>query len=624
VARENDHRLVTDPGHTLANGDRFVVDAVTSEGVLVRRILEDEQLAERPVLYPAAKLATTDLGYAVTGHTGQGGTVARGEAVFRGVEPREWAYVALTRGRARNNARVITEARAADPGAGTQADPELARADLLRRERAGLAAAVQQEADAREPVAVLADCLDREAAEDSATEYQRKSLVRADHLGLLHARCADQVKTADSERYQRIVQEALPEEWRGQLSPQATWLYRTMKAAELAGLDAAGVTQTAIRSRSLEGTRDVASVLDARMRAMVEPLIPLPLSPWTERVPKIADPESQEYVRRLAEAMDERTERIGEHAVQAQPEWALRALGPVPDEPGERLHWQQRASAIGAYRELYGAGDQADPIGPEPTGSSPEQRTAWHGGFAALTRTDTVDVRTLPEASLWHMRDSYKAETEWAPPHVGRQLRSVRLAAEDARQLVIRSQAEAQASTDAETAERHSRMAASAEVLQDAYRRVEGSMTEAMDDRRAWEQVTAGPRRLAVAADSELRRRYPDQQIEPLRSAEPGAPDGDEIPKPQPEAGPAETPEWATHLAEQRRAFQEKLEERQNVMVPDEDPDYGFLGQAWPWQERDPDAILRPPKPEIRPCAGVERLTMYEMPEREAGNNERP
>ena len=74
-----------------------------------------------------------------------------------------------------------------------------------------------------------------------------------------------------------------------------------------------------------------------------------------------------------------------------------------------------------------------------------------------------------------------------------------------------------------------------------------------------------------------------------------------------------------TQLAEQRRAFQEKLAERQNVMVPDEDPDHGFLGQAWPWQERDPDAILQPPKPELRPCAGIERLTMYEMPEREAG-----
>jgi hypothetical protein len=116
-----------------------------------------------------------------------------------------------------------------------------------------------------------------------------------------------------------------------------------MKAAELAGLDAAQVTQTAVRSRSLDGTRDVASVLDARLRAMAEPLVPLP----------------------------------------------LRALGPVPEEPGERLDWQQRASTIGAYRELYGAGDQADPIGPEPPGNSPGQRAAWHAAFAALTRTDT-------------------------------------------------------------------------------------------------------------------------------------------------------------------------------------------------------------------------------------------
>lgn len=108
------------------------------------------------------------------------------------------------------------------------------------------------------------------------------------------------------------------------------------------------ITQTAIRSRSLDGTRDVASVLDARMRAMVEPLVPLPLSSWSERVPEIPDPERQEYVRRLAEAMDERTERIGEHAVQERPEWAVRALGPVPEDPGERLDWQQRASAIGA------------------------------------------------------------------------------------------------------------------------------------------------------------------------------------------------------------------------------------------------------------------------------------
>jgi hypothetical protein len=115
-----------------------------------------------------------------------------------------------------------------------------------------------------------------------------------------------------------------------------------------------------------------------------------------------------------------------------------------------------------------------------PTRSAPSLRAARPSnvppgtqGSAALTRTDTVDVRALPEASLWHMCDSYKAETEWAPPHVGRQLRGVRLAAEDARQLAIRSKAEATAATDAETAERHTRMAASAEALQPAYRRIE-------------------------------------------------------------------------------------------------------------------------------------------------------
>jgi hypothetical protein len=81
----------------------------------------------------------------------------------------------------------------------------------------------------------------------------------------------------------------------------------------------------------------------------------------------------------------------------------------------------------------------------------------------------------------------------------------------------------------------------------------------------------------------------------------------------------AEPPDWVTQLAEQRRAFQEKLEQRQNVMVPAEDPDYDYLGQAWPWQERDPDAILQPPNPEIRPFSVIERLPGREIPDPEAG-----
>jgi hypothetical protein len=40
--------------------------------------------------------------------------------------------------------------------------------------------------------------------------------------------------------------------------------------------------------------------------------------------------------------------------------------------------------------------------------------------------------------------------------------------------------------------------------------------------------------------------------------------------------------------------------------IPSRDPDYGDLGQAFPlWPGRGDDAILRPPKPEIRPSLQV-------------------
>lgn len=204
-------------------------------------------------------------------------------------------------------------------------------------------------------------------------------------------------------------------------------------------------------------------------------------------------------------------------------------------------------------------------------------------------------------------------------PHVGRQLRGVRLVAENARQHAIRSAAEAQAATDPEAAGRHAAMTDSARALQQVCRRIEVTLEATMEDRRAWDQLTAGPRRLAVAADSELRRRHPDQPIQPLRSAEARVPEEDGITKHLTEASLARPPEWVTGLAHQRRVFQEKLEERQNVMIPDEDPDYEFLGQAWPWQDRDPDCILQPPKPELRPCAGIERLAGREIPDLEAG-----
>ena len=129
------------------------------------------------------------------------------------------------------------------------------------------------------------------------------------------------------------------------------------------------------------------------------------------------------------------------------------------------------------------------------------------------------------------------------------------------------------------------------------------------------EAATRAQRHLAVAADAELRRRHPEQRFTPLRSAEPQAATdaqraelsltaGQDIPQ----AG-----QWIKDLAAGRRTFAGKLAERQSLMVPSEDPDYGDLGRAFPsWtgpgqgcdlaasEAGDPS---RGPRPRVRPGA---------------------
>jgi hypothetical protein len=51
------------------------------------------------------------------------------------------------------------------------------------------------------------------------------------------------------------------------------------------------------------------------------------------------------------------------------------------------------------------------------------------------------------------------------------------------------------------------------------------------------------------------------------------------------------------------RTFADRLADRQSLTIPSQDPDYGGLGQAFrPWPGPGNDAILQPPKREIRPC----------------------
>jgi len=303
--------------------------------------------------------------------------------------------------------------------------------------------------------------------------------------------------------------------------------------------------------------------------------------------------------------MDARRERIGEYAAEALPAWAVNALGPVPQNPLERLDWTQRASAIGAHRELYGVESDTEPIGPEPV-NSPEARSAWMAAYSAQLRQDPSGLDRLPDSSLCLRRAQYEAETRWAPPYAGRELRRVRMAQLDMSARMVRHQAEALAALsrgDQELAATHTSLAESARAAAEFYA-ARGDLDEQLDAaRQDWATRTAPMRFAAIQADSLLRRRHPALTLEPLRSAEP-EPLADRMP----ERTPAASEQRAALVTERLRAFQAELENRSGVLIPDEDPDYQPEGEAWPDLGRPHrDAVLQPPRPLMPPPRQRER-----------------
>ncbi len=614
VCTENDHSVQAgEPGRTLANGDLLRIDAVTGDGLIVRRALDaDSRTGQRRWTcqqFLHAGYQNAELGYAVTDHAAQSRTVTAGLAVITGTEDRQHAYVALSRGTNTNRAYVFTVSpKLADSVPGPRPAPELARYDRITAEGSGKPAATQ--AGTQGALEVLAGVLERDGQQLSASQTWQRALVDADHLAVLHAIWTDQTTPARDQRYGELLLSYLPPGHRQEPGHQVRWLCRTLHAAELAGLDPGQLLIDAIGERDLVGARDIPSVIDARIRHRVGSLLPLPRGPWSARVPELADPERLAYLTQIAAMMDARKERIGEHAAEHTLPWAIKALGPVPEHPVDRLDWQRRASSIGAWRELSGHHGPADPIGPEPVAAAPEARVAWREAFMALAPVDGPAVRALPDGTLLHLRDTYPIETAWAPQWVGDELRQVRAAAWEAQLTALRADADARvaAARGPRPASARRESSSAGNQLSRSTRKVPGA---------------GGGVRRGDGRQGRLGRRHP-------RPASPrvGRRCRDPPPLPRPEVHPAalgrtppatlaqrdeltltmgeqtaEMSQWIQNLTAQRQAFADKLADRQSQMVPADDPDYADLGPAFPaWPSSAPDAILQPPKPEIRPA----------------------
>lgn len=607
VARRNDHDLEAGEGNrALANGDVMRILGVNKDGSLTvkRRMDSDSQRGRTgwsELSFRFGDLKNADLAYAVTGHAAQGLTVSHGIAVITGNEGRQWFYSAMTRGTELNQAIVFTQpARPADAAAGTRAAPELRRYEHIKAEREATNEPYRFPAsnpDPREPSTVLADVLARDEKQDAALEVWLHEMGDTDHLGKLDAIWQGETIEARRQGWRAAIREALPQEYRtAQLDGgTATWLWRTMRSVEAAGLDANQVASDAITAAPLTGARDVVAVIDARIRKATAGVAPAPWRPWSDRVPHLADSERRRFVTELANAMDARRARIGEHAVATEPTWAVNVLGPVPEDPVYRLVWTERASAVGAYRELYGIESDTDSIGPEPV-NSPEARSAWMAAYSAQLQQDPSGLDRLPDSSLYLRRAQYEAETRWAPPYAGRELRQVRKAQLDMTARQVRHGAEAKAAEargDAVTAARHAALGESAAAAVEFYRERGGLDEQLHSARQDWAARTAPMRLAAIQADAVLRRRHPEMALAPLRSAEP-----EPLPDELPEATPEAKERHVALLDKRLTAFRREIDNRAGVLVPGEDPDYEPEGEAWPDLSRPQrDAVLQPPRP---------------------------
>ncbi len=556
-------------------------------------------------IFRYADTDNTDLGYAVTGHSAQGLTVSHGIAIITGSEGRQWFYSAMTRGADLNQAVVFTQPSAPpDPASGTRPAPELARYKRIQAERSGEPAPrllPADDPDLREPLAVLSDVMARDEMQEAALTLLLREFGDADHLGKLDTVWQSETMAARRDAWRAGIRNALPAEYQHVAldGGTATWLWRTLRFVEAAGLDATQVATDAIEAAPLTGARDIAAVIDARIRRATGGIAPAPWRPWSERVPQLADPDRQRFVTELAAAMDARRGRIGEHATAISPAWAVNALGPVPEDPLERLGWTEQASTVGAYRELYGIESEIDPIGPEPV-NSPEARSAWMAAYCAQLHQDSTRLDRLPDSSLYLSRAQYEAETSWAPPYAGRELRQVRAAHLDMSARQIRHQAEARAATargDEQAATKHASLADSAQTAAKFYQ-ARGDLDEQLDHaRHEWAARTAPTRLAAIQADALLRRRHPQMTLAPLRSAEPDAlPDG--LPQPTPEAAA----KHASVVAQRLAIFKAEIENRAGVLEPYEDPGPRIQAEAGP-DLCSPlrGAVLQPPRPLMSP-----------------------
>ena len=472
------------------NREHYQVLETLDDGGLIVTPLKGRAGGERitlPGRYVAEHVA---LGYASTVHSAQGLTVDTSHAVITSRTGPAALYVGLSRGRDANTAHVCTRAIPDDAPPGTvnrvmHRDPLTvigAAFDIAQPEQSALATAADSETEAesiRAPGELFADAC--EMATAGRTSRWLDELAESGHL-------------TPAQRATLAAEDG------------ATSLKRVLRQAELAGQDPRQVLQDAVTRRDLAGARQLTNVIHHRITASVS-LDPVG-DEHADWIPDVENPVWRGYLSELADVADARRDELGREVADTAPQWAIEALGPVPDHNQQRARWEQRAGAVAAHRELTRHDDPATAIGAPPTAGQVEAYASWRAAWHALGRPEADrDEAEMSDGQLLMRVGAYQREQTWAPAYVVNELAGTRQAADRHHATATLRATGAAATADRDERRHLEREAANADALARVLDERAAQLTEADHARARWYAHTAATRAAADRGQLELAAR---------------------------------------------------------------------------------------------------------------------
>ena len=570
TARRNDNGtpvMVDGRRRTLTNRDRLRVHNVSADGHL-----QGELISEDGTPGPLVRLKSKyvgehiELAYAGTAHAGQGRTVDTAHAVVEEGMSRQALYVEMSRGRHGNWAWTITDTESADlrpedttasatdaaesgpdaaasgpeaehgqnraGGPGQEAIPGLepdaqsaANTPASTPEAGTSGAETTAAATDRDAIGVLAEILETDQADATATATLRTETERVTHMAHLGSMWQSLVKDDLANQTTQALTQALPADINEQLDtdPARGSVITAVRQAVLGGHDLRELISTATEE-TWEGVRSVGQALQARIEKVIG-TGDTEMGSWEQATPPMANGEHQSFVREVGQAMDARAQELGERAAANPPQYLIDRLGEIPTEIMARTEWVQRAGRVQAYREQYGnERETSNVLGAAPDRHSPEQRMSWMAAARALGQ-DAAEraVSAARDGALWVQRAAYERAARWAPPHMGEDLRRATTERDDRAREAARLRAQAAAEQDERQREALQAKAQGADALSQAAAQRREQLQRVQDQREAWHSATEDLRRQAMLADAELHRRHDNLELPPLHGPAPQA-----------------------------------------------------------------------------------------------------